>query len=372
MSARQFGLHTPTVRVGMPLVSGQLLEYGIASGLPLMFSANAFARTNPDKEFVGFNLAAASALPVELDAFLDSAGFVAASHFGDFRWSIDEYLDLAAARPWTHYSAMDYCVEPQVAPDAATRRLRVDATIARYFQCANRAAQRGLPQPSAVIQGYYADEYARCAEALQLPADAALVGVGSVCRRHLHGPDGVLAIMEAVDAALPWGVKVHLYGLKGSALPQLLNEFPNRIGSTDSMAWDLGVRRACPVGRTQAMRAKAMVDWHAREMQRVHQRSTSNLPRLPAAPRVKDFGEIAAEAVGRAFGALHATNDLSYADARHHLSQDAVTVRALLANSGPAAFFDVEPEDDFGLGVVYDSVRAALVEAGLLCVDANS
>lgn len=132
----------PIIRVGMPLASGRLTRYGIDSELPLMFSANAFARVDARHCFRGFNLKAAAAIPAHVDCALDSAGFVAAAHFGDYRWDIDAYLDLAAARAWTFYSAMDYCVEPRIATNAATRRLRIEATVARYFQCEHRAAPR--------------------------------------------------------------------------------------------------------------------------------------------------------------------------------------------------------------------------------------
>jgi hypothetical protein len=62
----------------MPLPSGRLLQYGIDSGLPLMFSANAFARYK-DGEFRDFHLDTATAIPAHVDAALDSAGFTAAS-----------------------------------------------------------------------------------------------------------------------------------------------------------------------------------------------------------------------------------------------------------------------------------------------------
>ena len=44
----------------MPLPAGRLFEYGIMSGLPLMFSANAFAKYR-DGSFRGFRIDAASA-----------------------------------------------------------------------------------------------------------------------------------------------------------------------------------------------------------------------------------------------------------------------------------------------------------------------
>lgn len=362
----------PTIRVGMPLPSGELLQYGVASGLPMLMSANAFARVNARREFVGFNLAAARAIPQHVDCALDSAGFVAASHFGDYRWSVDAYLDLAASRDWAFYSSMDYCVEPQVAPDAATRRLRVDATIARYFQCAHRAAQRGMQAPLPVIQGYFASEYAYCAEALAIGKDTRMVGIGSVCRRHLHGPDGLIAIMDALDRVLPPDTVCHLFGAKGSALPALQQAgLAHRVGSTDSMAYDMACRRAMPVGRTQLMRARAMVDWHARETRQLAERATraAVLPCV-ASERRRDVMEVATEAVGAALGELHGSNDVEYLKASHLAAHDVYVVTALLRTQGVEAFEQEEPEDDYGLGVVYQGVREALVEAGYLAVTA--
>jgi len=337
----------------------------------MMFSANAFARRHARGGFGGFNLAAAQAIPVQVDAALDSGGFVAAARFGDYRFSVDAYLDLAAARDWTFYSSMDYCVEPQVAPDAAMRRLRVDATVARYLTCANRAEQRGLKLPLPVVQGYFASEYAYCAEALALGRDTGMVGIGSVCRRHLHGPDGLLAIVAALDEVLPPGTRLHLFGAKGSALPALaLAGFAHRIASTDSMAYDLAVRRASPVGRTQLMRARAMVEWHARETSQLRQPVTRpSVSPCIASARPQDLLEVATEAVGKALGELHGSNDIEYGDAKRLLLHDMAIVTALIRNGGVNAFAEEEPEDDFGLGVVYEAVREALGQAGYLAVE---
>ena len=84
MSTRHSAAFSPTVRVGMPLVSGELFEYGVASGLPLMFSANAFSKWSPSREFAGFRLDAASAIPDTVNATLDSAGFTQAVLYGDY------------------------------------------------------------------------------------------------------------------------------------------------------------------------------------------------------------------------------------------------------------------------------------------------
>lgn len=361
----------PIIRVGMPLASGRLTQYGIDSELPLMFSANAFARVDARHCFRGFNLKAAAAIPAHVDCALDSAGFVAAAHFGDYRWDIDAYLDLAAARAWTFYSAMDYCVEPQIATNAATRRLRIEATVARYFQCEHRAARRGLRPPLPVIQGYSAHEYAYCARALALGKGAGMVGVGSVCRRHLHGPDGLLTIVAELDRVLPSDTVLHLFGVKGGALPALAQSgLGHRIASCDSMAYDAGLRHALPVGRTQELRAQAMINWHAREIRRMHttSRTSCGVPsrepeQLPAVARLLDM---ASTAVGQAYGDLVGSDDMDYRQAAHLTNYDAVVVRAVLAQHGPEAFAHEEPDNDYGLGLVYDAVRGALMAAGHL------
>lgn len=364
MSARPSLFNLPTIRVGMPLVAGQLLQYGLESGLPLMFSANAFARMSARKEFAGFRLDAAAAIPEPCDAALDSSGFCAASVFGDYRFSLDQYLDLVAARSWSFWSSLDYCVEAQVAPEAATRRLRIDTTIARYWQCADRAAQRGLPPPLKVLQGHYPDEYARCAEAMGIEEGTQLVGIGSVCRRHMHGEAGVLAIVRELDKLLPRGVALHFFGLKGSGpLAALLAEFPHRVGSTDSMAYDFAVRRACPVGRTQRMRANAMIEWHARQVSELLQ-ARAPLPTVPASARSRSVLEIATEAVGGAYGEFVLLNDLEYLDCKQLMVHDVALVQWLVGSQGASAFED--PDHDYELGVVFTAVRDALMAAGHL------
>lgn len=355
----------PLIRVGVPLPRGRLLDYAVASGLPLMFSANAFARYR-DGRFAGFNLEAAAAIPEDCDASLDSAGFTAAAHYGDYLFTLDDYLDLVATRRWAFWSAMDYCVEPAVAPDPAMRRLRVDATIARYGQCYERAKQRGLPAPLPVLQGIYPDEYLRCARELGVGPGTPLVGIGSVCRRHLHGPDGVLAIMSVLDRELPAGVQAHMFGLKGAGtLGVLMRGFPGRIASTDSMAYDMGVRRAMPTGRTQEIRGLAMMEWHERETRQL-QGAAPALPFVPRVERERSAREIALDALGGSFGDLLVDGDLEYRDGRHYVSKDSSLVSWLIQSHGPQAFEAEEPENDYGLGSSYGDIREALVQTGHL------
>jgi hypothetical protein len=350
----------PLVRVGVPLVSGELTRRCLDTGLPLLFSANAFARNAADGEFAGFRLQAAQRLPAQHDIALDSAGFVAACLYGDYRWSIDAYLDLVAARPWTWWSSLDYATEPEVAGNAAMRRLRIDATCTNFVRCANRAGQRGLQDPLYVIQGYTIADYEYAIQTAPFREWPALVGVGSVCRRHVHGEHGLLQVLQLLDSALPAGTKVHLYGCKGVGLAAL-RPYWSRIASVDSLAWDAGLRWAHPTGRTQAMRAQAMADWHARLQAMLADPAQRCLDL-----RVIDPLAAASEAIGSAIAELYGSNDLDYRDCNALVQQDVAVIRAVLQSAGPAAFDDPDPDDDFGLGICYGAVRQALIETGVI------
>jgi hypothetical protein len=105
------------------------------------------------------------------------------------------------------------------------------------------------------------EDYLRCMDLLSVDDWPDLVGLGSVCRRNLHGPDGIATIVEALDRVLPPNVKLHLFGVKGGAISEF-GDHP-RLASIDSMAWDFGVRCKQRTGRTQAMRATAMMGWQA-------------------------------------------------------------------------------------------------------------
>lgn len=354
----------------MPLVSGRLLELGLLTGLPLLFSANAFA-VNANKEFVGFNLRAAQQLPDSLDAALDSAGFTASVAYPDYRWTLDQYLDLVEARTWRWAACPDYCVEPQIAADPAARRLRLNATVTNYFRMIDAAQRRAISVSILpVVQGWYAEEYVECARRMFGERAAhwpALIGLGSVCRREVHGPSGVLTIVRALDAVMPQGVRLHLFGVKSGALAALA-PLADRVAAIDSLAWDMQVRRSMPRGRTQEMRAGAMAAWHARQVQALHQAQlvSGAQPAFAPVKRAKEPLEVALEATGAVLAELHESNDLSYLDVKCLATRDAYVVEALIRNEGPQAFSLEEPDDDFGLGAVYHAVRDALLTAGHL------
>lgn len=125
------------------------------------------------------------------------------------------------------------------------------------------------PDPMPVLQGWLPEDYRRSADAVAevLGGDwPALVGVGSVCRRQVHGDDGLLAILAVLHEHLPAGVRLHAFGVKGTAIPHLL-PFHDRIASIDSMAWDAAARWSGD--SSMAGRKAAMRRWVARQQERL-------------------------------------------------------------------------------------------------------
>ena len=257
------------VRVGLPKTGGALVAAARRAGYPVLFSANAFAKAYPlgherQGEFRGFSMPDLQQL-AGMDAALDSAGFVAAAKYGDYRWRVEDYMRLAAAFPWAWYASMDYCCEPQVSDDRLLRMLRIAATCQLYARCSAEADRLGIQQPMPVIQGWHAHEYATCIDWMPLAGRSwpDIVGVGSVCRRSLDGEHGIRRILQVLDEKLPAHVRLHLFGVKSKAL-EALGPHP-RIASMDSMAWDFGARQKRRTGRDMAFRIECMREWAERQ-----------------------------------------------------------------------------------------------------------
>lgn len=201
---------------------------------------------------------------------LDSAGFVAMCRYGGFPWKVADYVRLAASYPWDWYSQMDLCCEPAISTDRSEVRRRQDETVRLLGECRREAESLGIGPPMPVLQGWRPTDYLRCVEAMgDLPA---LVGVGSVCRRHLSGPSGLLAVVNRLDRELPKGVYLHLFGVKGSAIAKLAGH--ERIHSVDSMAWDFRARfLALESDRAKdiPLRIESMRSWYRRQIESLPQ-----------------------------------------------------------------------------------------------------
>src|SRR3546814_16704392 len=106
---------------------------------------------------------------------------------------------------------------------------------------------------------------------------APLIGVGSMCRRPIHGPEGLVAVVDHLDQILPRGKRLHLFGVKGEALPYLTG-FAHRIASIDSQAYGVSARiSARRQGRSKTI---SFVADHMEHWFSVQQSRLSVAPRL--------------------------------------------------------------------------------------------
>jgi hypothetical protein len=228
------------LRVGIPEVNGRFIHEAKDQKYKIMISVSRFWKWSKNRfQKPGKGLKG-------LDIFLDSAGFTAQVKWGGYPWSTDMYLDQVALGTWTHWSQMDFCCEPEVA-DNQTEVLRRIHETSKYLDALTKgAALRGMTAPVPVLQGWTPANYALSAQLVDSVLGGKwpkLVGLGSVCRRQVAGPTGVVKIVEEVDKVLPAGVKLHLFGVKSQAL-RILKAHP-RVASSDSMAWDFAVRMEC-------------------------------------------------------------------------------------------------------------------------------
>jgi len=264
------------VRISLPKISGQFPDFAASwLGAPMLVSANSLF-DHKHKRFRKFEWKRSTFYG---DLALDSAGYVAMSLYGGYPWSVDDYVEMMAigsgisdernrtGPSFAWWAAMDLCCEPDIAIGRQGVRDRVKGTvdlweqtveIVRYWRDYEGANWLTMPMPT--IQGWTPSDYVYCLELYAMAFDRlkktrmdslfadqgdefpGLMGVGSVCGRNLHGPDGILSVVETIDQVLPSGVKVHLFGVKGSALSYLHGN--PRIESIDSMAWDKRAKEA--------------------------------------------------------------------------------------------------------------------------------
>lgn len=289
-----------TMRVGVPHRSGQLPSHAFNQGYPTMVSASAF--WNPGKGC--FQVPDATDL-ADTDFALDSAGFTAMLNWkskgqqpglgGIFPWKLSQYVALASEVGCAWWSQPDCCVEPEIASSPGEVEFRInatatflEATLQHLYAYQEQLAKDGwsarmlanaLKPPVPVLQGWSVSDYQRSLELMTKVWDRwqpwvappALIGIGSVCRRQLNDPDhGLYAILRGLRGMLPAGAKVHLFGVKGDALPEIATlDF---VASADSMAWDFTARvqaRKAQRSNTMAHRAGIMSEWMAKATQRM-------------------------------------------------------------------------------------------------------
>lgn len=238
---------------------------------PVLVSANALSVWRRDalglRRWRGFdrrNLHLVRHRPVHLDG----GGFVAAARYRGYPWGVREYVELCASAPWRWCAALDWCVEHEVAPDRAEVLDRISATVRLYTECARAARRHGIADRLLpVLQGWRPIDYLRCLDRMPDPSDAAVIGVGSMCRRHVHGEAGILCVVDALDRALEGRpTRLHLFGVKTAGMAEL-RDHP-RVASFDSQAYGVQARRQAHesgFSKTDAYLAGVMAGWYRRQ-----------------------------------------------------------------------------------------------------------
>lgn len=182
-----------------------------------------------------------------LDVALDSGGFVSQLN-GGFKFTMAEYVDLVRQLNPTWYAAMDICCEPEVGykeerwgRTESPAWPHVRKTIHNLWAMLNVCEREPVP----VIQGWTLRDYWWCVARMEETTShwPKLIGVGTMCRRTIHGEQGIIAVVNLLDRLLPPHTKLHLFGVKGAVLKKLEASFAHRIESIDSFAHSFRARR---------------------------------------------------------------------------------------------------------------------------------
>lgn len=304
------------VIVGLPSLSrGPLLETALELGAPVMISASALAKWEdegpvpPGYEFTplertireqtgdsrpptpaqskrrmrgwrGWNTAALDRMVgTGLQLHIDSAGFVAMARWGGHVWTPEAYILGLAVHPLVHRaSAMDLCVEVEVAGTRNEARERISRTINLNKQCRRLADSAGIgDRLMPVIQGVTPRDYVECYhEISHLIRPGSVIGVGSMCRRPTGGDLGSIAVLDALHQALPADVHLHLFGIKSTGAESALM-FGDRVASVDSQSYGVRARQIAneerardpSFSKTNKLVAGVMRKWYLNQVERM-------------------------------------------------------------------------------------------------------
>lgn len=261
------------IALGLPhLRRGPILRRALTLKATILVSASALARwktARGQRYWSGWDFAQLANLPGTVDAILDSGGFTSHVVYGGFPWSIDDYITLAVAHPFRLFASFDYPCEAEIATDRCSVSERLSRTIGANRETRRRADDAGIADRfMPVLQGRLPADYERCAEALAWSmVPGRIIGVGSMCRREVRGPEGLIAVVEHLDRILPAGVRLHCFGVKGAALPYLRG-FEQRVASIDSMAYGVAARRDAHrrgISKTDVLVAAHMTRWYLQQ-----------------------------------------------------------------------------------------------------------
>ena len=189
--------------LGLPyLREGVLWQTARRLKAPVLVSANALSRWRKDevglRVWTGFDRRILH-LVTQHPVALDSGGFVASVLYRGSPFTVPQYMDLCAAAPWTWFASMDVTCEPEIAGDEETVQDRIAGTVRLNRECLREARERGIADRFVpVVQGYRVEHYLRCIDKMPDLSRFPLMGIGSMCRRHVEDDEvGILRIVEA-------------------------------------------------------------------------------------------------------------------------------------------------------------------------------
>jgi hypothetical protein len=310
------------IALGLPhLRPGPILRRALTLRATVLVSASALARwksASGQRQWIGWDFSQLGNLPSSVDAILDSGGFTSHVVYGGFPWSIDDYIALATAHPFRLFASFDYPCEAEIARDRASVSERLSRTIGANRETRRRADAAGIADRfMPVLQGRSPTDYERCADALAWSmVPGKVVGVGSMCRREVRGPEGLIAVVEHLDRILPAGVRLHCFGVKGAALPYL-RAFEDRIASIDSMAYGIAARREAyerGISKTDMLVADHMTRWFLRQKRRARSPVRLLPPSLAPRPELRptDPWSLAIATARKEIGELIEMGDLDH------------------------------------------------------------
>jgi len=167
----------------------------------------------------------------------DSGGFVASRIWGEYRYTLAQYVGWLTSWQPQWAATMDYCCERELSLVTRERQEKTTQNAWQAWRAYRSASWAWVP----TVQGFAPDEYRRHAHELapllcEMQAQYRdnphwRVGIGTLCRRD----DVVMVqrIVDAVRAVLP-GIPLHLWGIKLDALRSIDLA---QVISTDSAVW---------------------------------------------------------------------------------------------------------------------------------------
>lgn len=284
--------------LGLPyLKDGVLLRTARRLKAPVLISANALSIWERDavglRHWRGFDRSTLN-LVAQHPVALDSGGFVASVLYRGFNFSVPQYMDLCAAAPWQWFASLDMTCEPEIAGDEEVVRDRIAGTVRLNRECLREARERGIADRFVpVIQGHRVEHYLRCLDQMPDLSSFPLIGIGSMCRRHVEDDElGILRIVDELDRAFRGTrCRFHLFGIKTTGMSEL-RQHP-RVRSVDSQAWGLHARisaRKAGISKTNAYLAGVMERWYSEQKRLLAQPGYAF--RAPVAPlRFRDLPE---------------------------------------------------------------------------------